>query len=467
MPSSKLSLKTASSKKSGLVRSTTQDIPKSVHVQMPDENTICLEVVEYRDTIGYIKDKIEEKMNIPRNQQRLKIAAKPNIILVDNCEIYEYNKWNLSVLHMVLEIIPGDCYIRVLQLEGERNDEQYAVQVYYTNPSSFIMKVNNFDTIKTVKDHIMATNPNENWPAFEEKLFYQEVFQENFYQKVNTNIMLLKTFEQWHRQSYGDRRLQKYSHSIDRHPCGLSTTGQSTTARYQEIHDDMFTLQDYHVVLFHKVLKLKICLLRQQVEEEGVKHVYSVQILHDLDTASHHDPNDYLLSVEYNTTVDKLYSMVADHYKISVKHVMLMVNNAQILLSDNSELHELFYYPIILFRELVFSTIHSGAVSRILPKFRDCIDPADCELAKNVSDDPIIREMVGVRNDIWETIIKVFNITDEVRKEIDENSEDDHIRCMDVMHRMYHHDHDLTWEFVEIQVRREDPRLADVIKTHL
>ena len=61
----------------------------------------------------------------------------------------------------------------------------------------------------------------------------------------------------------------------------------------------------------------------------------------------------------------------------------------------------------------------------------------------------------------------MFNISNEIRKKIEENSEDDHIRCMDVMHRMHHHDDDPTWEFVEIQIRREDQQLADVIKTHL
>ena len=82
-------------------------------------------------------------------------------------------------------------------------------------------------------------------------------------------------------------------------------------------------------------------------------------------------------------------------------------------------------------------------------------------------EDLILKKVVSVRNDTWVLMIKVFNITDAVRKETEENSEDDHIRCMDVMHCMYHHDNDLTWEFVEIQVRREDPQLADAIRAQL
>ena len=164
-------------KKSFVVRTQNVSAPRTVHVQIPDKSPMSVEV-QWRDTdtIGYIKDKIEEKMNIPREHLKLKLAAKPDIILVDNCKIYEYNKWNLSVLDMVLEIIPGDCYIRVLQLSGRRNDRQFAVQEYYTgNTSSFVMKVNNSDTIKTVKDQIMATNPEGLCSAFKEKLFYKSM----------------------------------------------------------------------------------------------------------------------------------------------------------------------------------------------------------------------------------------------------------------------------------------------------
>jgi len=75
--------------------------------------------------------------------------------------------------------------------------------------------------------------------------------------------------------------------------------------------------------------------------------------------------------------------------------------------------------------------------------------------------------MVAVRNDSWVIIANVFSIADEIRKDIEENSDDDRIRCMNMMHHMYHHDDDLTWEFVEIQVRNEDPQLADTIRTYL
>ena len=51
---------------------------------------------------------------------------------------------------------------------------------------------------------------------------------------------------------------------------------------------------------------------------------------------------DYLLRVEYNTTVNKLYSMVADHYKISAECVVLKMSDCNIVCGD-TELHVLFY----------------------------------------------------------------------------------------------------------------------------
>ena len=56
----------------------------------------------------------------------------------------------------------------------------------------------------------------------------------------------------------------------------------------------------------------------------------------------------------------------------------------------------------------------------------------------------------------------IVNISDEIRKEIAENSENDHIRCTDVLHRKYHYDDDITFKFVVIHLER-----ADVIKKHL
>ena len=96
----------------------------------------------------------------------------------------------------------------------------------------------------------------------------------------------------------------------------------------------------------------------------------------------------------------------------------------------------------------------------------DC-NEAFCSICKDVEDDPIIDHLVATQDDAWEVIHKAFNLGDNLKAKIEENSEDDHIRCMDIIHRIRHHDSDLTWEFVEIQVRREDAQLADVIRKYM
>ena len=416
--------------------------PTTVHVHLQGGgNKITLEVEEsFMHTIGWIKDEIAEKMNIPRIHQRLKIAAKPNVVLCEFDRISKYDEYNLHLLDLVVEVIPGDCYIRVLSIEGSRSEFESTVNEPYSVRNSFIIKVNNVDIIKTVRDQIAEKNPPNHSSSKEGSLFYKSAVPKD----LSCNETELITFEKWHKQHYG-------MFAID-----------LTTAAYQKLYDDHI-LHNYRVAYFHQLLKFKICSLNTGT---GSKHVYSVQISDDMSN-SDLSPTKYLLSVEYSTTVKQLYSMVADYYKVAAEDVVLMVNNCQI--ADNgTQLHEVFYSPIILYREIVYEC-HSalGYPSEILSKFKDCRDPAQCEIATNVRNGLIIKEMVAVRNDTWEVIIKAFNISDEVKKEIAENSEDDLIRCMDVIHRMYHHDEDLTWEFIVTHLERQDPQLADVIKEHL
>jgi len=156
--------------------------------------------------------------------------------------------------------------------------------------------------------------------------------------------------------------------------------------------------------------------------------------------------------------------MVAAHCDISVEDVVLMINEYQILYSS-TELHMLFYPPIILHihgRSQGRFLICGGLRSHLLTSFKKCNDPT-CELRIKERDDLIIKQMISARNDTREVIIKVFSIADEIKKEIEENSEGDHIRCMDVMHHMYYNNDDLTWELVETKVRREDLHLVHIV----
>jgi len=384
-----------------------------VHVQTQNGNIISSEILD-GDTVGNLKHSISVRTSIPRDHQKLKIAGKPHLNLCDYREISEYNKWEHNKLDMVLEEWSGEFYVSVLIFEmGEFEQE-------------IILKLSHNDAIKTLKDQILA------------KVKLREPKHMRLYYESNFT-------------TYGEDSKKAFQKSSEDSSEDLSycLPFHKSTDGTQQYQDYMRTIEYYNVPLFRQLLNLRVYLL--QIEDNGAKYVYvySVQISDVLNT-SHHNPDDYLLSVEYNTTVNKLYSIVADHYKISVEHVLLMVNNCQ--MPDDTKVHRVFYRPIILEDPLIY---HLCSV--LLSGFSACYMPEYCELAKKVIDDLIFKKVVSVRNDTWVLIIKVFNITDEVRKEIEENSEDDRIRCMDVMHRMYHHDEDLTWEFVEIQVRREDP----------
>ena len=120
-------------------------------------------------------------------------------------------------------------------------------------------------------------------------------------------------------------------------------------------------------------------------------HVYSIQISNDSNT-SHHNPNDYLLSVEYDTKVYKLYSMVVDHYKTFADYTVLMVNDYKIVCGA-AALHVLFYPPIICYRHPVYISVQATIWCI---DFSKCHNPIQCELAKKVNDDLIIRNMDSV-----------------------------------------------------------------------
>ena len=198
----------------------------------------------------------------------------------------------------------------------------------------------------------------------------------------------------------------------------------------------------YLYVSLQDLLNLRIHFIR--VKEIGVKHIYSIHLCNELLNLPH-DSNDLILSVQYVSTVNELYSMVAEHHKISVEHVVLLRNSKEIICGDTALY--LLFQP-----STTQSDLHGAGYVSLLSEFGTCPHPMHCAIAKKINDDPIIMNVVQSRSNAWEVFAKVFNISLEVQNEIKENSENDHIRCVDLIHRMYHNDEELTWEFVEVQV---------------
>ena len=408
---------------------------QNLRVQMTDGNAITLEMSKWDYmTIGELKDTIVGKTKIPRNHQVLKIAGKPGLVMSDQEYIYACNKWNLRVLDMVL--LSGDVrYIRVHVCDRIRYVDGIVAgwpeQPDYITKNEFILTVNDYDTIKEVKKQIFG------------KLMFDD------YQLLFCESIQL---------------CYSKSGQVDLEDCN-DYSRLLTGNAYQKLSDDACTLKECGIVMFQYLLKLRVCFCR--IKDDGVRRVYSVEIFDGLDT-SHHNPDDYLLSVKQNITVNKLYSIVTKHYKVYMWHVVLTVNSYGISTDDMRPLYKVLCCPIIMYMERKHPVEAICMKSLfVFSEPDDCPNPRSCQLAKKVEDDPIIKHMVAVRDDSWMVIVNVFNIADEIRKEIEENSDDDRIRCMDVMHRMQHSDNHLTWEFVEIQVRREDPQLADTISSHL
>lgn len=379
-----------------------RNAPVTLSVQMPNGSKVTIHK-KGSDKMGEVKDVIARNEYVPRDHQILMISGKPDLTLVDCCEICEYHKWtHVTVLDMILEIICGETYVCVC----------------YKNkmpPENIILKANSSDTIKTLKYLICS------------KLNIKPNHQKLKYQPMNQNT------------AENGKSLMYYGDNMY----------------------DTDTLEDHGVALFSQLLNIRVCFLH--IENDGIKHVYLVQISDDLDPSHCATPTAYFLRMEYDAPVNKLYSMVADHYKISEEHVLLVVNDNQIDYVDK-EVHMLFYPPIILSEIMVAYAASSVYLFSELPY---CGNIEYCDLAKRACDDPIIKKLVDTRGDTWEVFLDAFKLDDSIKTKIANNSENGQIRCMDVMHHMYHHDLQLTWEFVEINLRKVDPQLADVIKAQL
>ena len=403
-------------------RNVDENITLSITVLNGNRNglTSIVLLMKSSHTMERVKDSIAEKLLVTREQLTLRLTGKPNIVLADTHRLSTCNQWNLSVLDMVVDVTEciGEYYIRVC---CDRH------QLYLT---SDILKVNNFDTVGAMKEqmYVKLGIYHAQW---------SKSLMPHLVALTEVGVLLLHA---------------RTKYTI----CDIREVDDA----YTKLSDNAQALQDC-LKLFQQFLKLRVCLL--YIEDDGVKHVYCVQITNEFKTFDH---TDYLLRVEYNTETSQLYSMVANHYKISVEHVTLTMEGYRIL-CDDTELHVLFYPPIIPYFDFDDIFQLAGASYNGLLEFDHCPYPAQCQIVKKVNDDPIIKEMVTVRGNSWEVIIKVFNFNDKIKKEVEDNSEDDHIRCVDIVHRMYHHDSDLSWEFIELQVRREDPKLADVIRTHM
>ena len=175
---------------------------------------------------------------VPCDHQILKIAGKPDLILVDSCEISEYHKWTHTVLDMILEIISGEFYVCVCyKIDDGENCH---------GSKNVVLKVNSLVTILRLK-YLICTKLNI-------KPEVQHLKCEPLYQYVSEKCK------------------------------STSSLGEQHVFYPFELNN-LCTLEDHNISLFCHLFKVRICLLR--IEDDGMKYIYLVQISDDLDSEHH------------------------------------------------------------------------------------------------------------------------------------------------------------------------------------
>ena len=173
-----------------------------------------------------------------------------------------------------------------------------------------------------------------------------------------------------------------------------------------------------------------------------------------------------ILSVKGDSTAAQLYSKVTAEVNVNSKFQLFykddLIKQCDTLLSQIFQGNK----ADVL---LVFTMDGTGGRNLISP-CANCAkySPDDnhgtlCETCSNLTDDLIIDDIVTVRKDAWSVLLRAFNISTDVRQQIEENSEDAGVRCIDVMHHVYHSNTKLTWDDVKDKMKSYDAHLAKVI----
>ena len=69
------------------------------------------------------------------------------------------------------------------------------------------------------------------------------------------------------------------------------------------------------------------------------------------------------------------------------------------------------------------------------------------------------------RPDMWRVLCQAFDISDDVVQAIEDNTADDKVRCIDVIHFIYHSYHGVNLDVIEDRVRGVDSHIASIINS--
>lgn len=183
------------------------------------------------------------------------------------------------------------------------------------------------------------------------------------------------------------------------------------------------------------------------------------------------DKPPVLFKVNGDITANQFYSRVAAEADVSD------INRFQLYYNDDDDeikrcdmpLNQIFQANEV--DVLLVLTMDSAGGSSLVSSCANC--PSDdghggvCGTCNGLTDDRIIYDIVSIKENAWSVFCEVFNISANVQQKIEDNSADGNIRCIDVMHHVYHSNTNLTWDDIRIKTAKFDPDLAKVISKNV
>ena len=151
------------------------------------------------------------------------------------------------------------------------------------------------------------------------------------------------------------------------------------------------------------------------------------------------------------------YNPIHDHKVMCMFGLHLYFDNRQMVPNENNTLSD---YNIkdgnsVYVHWLLFGAGH----------FRDCLSHCPqcegdlCVIVENCNNRNFVKVKYASEYP-WLALCNVFNISREVKQKIQDNSEDTGIRCLDVLHHIFHADLTQTWTTVKLKLSSQYPELA-------
>ena len=158
-----------------------------------------------------------------------------------------------------------------------------------------------------------------------------------------------------------------------------------------------------------------------------------------------------------NTTVQELISKINAESRLGFPQLERKLKYGELYLEDE---HTLDYYNIKTNSIINLCEVIRGGSEffQLVSKCPGCSGVGSCDLLMRCGEIFYIKDAA---EDAWSALCNTFNIKGSVIKMIKENSDSPAVRCADVVHRLLHADHSITWNNIKIQLGQHYPHLVE------